>query len=233
LIHFEWGLEGARAFAEAKVDCIVIVDVMSFGTCVSVAVDRGAVILPCRWRDARAAQLAAKERALLASVRRSIVPGEYSLSPTSLSVIPEGTRLVLPSLNGSTVAESLCTFEGEILIGSIRNRAVTAERCARHARIGIVGCGERWVDGTLRPAYEDLLGAGALIADITAERSSEAAAAEAVFEAHRGELRERLAKCQSGRELEEEGFAADLAWTAAIDTGRRVARYRNAVIAAD
>ncbi|CAN5260274.1 hypothetical protein BH10PSE17_BH10PSE17_12540 [soil metagenome] len=229
-ISFEWGLEGARAFAAAKVDCIVIIDVMSFSTCVSVAVERGAQVLPTPWRDRRAETFAKKHQALLASTKRSLV--EYSLSPTSLSVIPAGTRIVLSSLNGSAITSALDDFEGEILIGALRNRAVTATRCATHQSIGLVACGERWPDGSLRPAYEDLLGAGAYVAALSGRRTPEASAAEAVFAAHSADLKEKLATCQSGRELEEEGFAADLAWTAAIDTGRAVARYCDGIITA-
>ncbi|CAN5229155.1 hypothetical protein BH09PSE6_BH09PSE6_03370 [soil metagenome] len=231
-ISFEWGLEGARALAAARVDCIVVIDVMSFSTCVSVAVERGAQVLPYPWRGERAEAFARKHDAVLASATRSLVPGEYSLSPTSLSVIPPGTRLVLPSLNGSTVASALDDFDGEVLIGAIRNRAVTAARCATHQSIGLVACGERWPDGSLRPADEGLLGAGAYLAALSGRRTPEASAAEAVFAAHAADLKEKLATCQSGRELEEEGFAADLAWTAAIDTGRTAARYCDGIIAA-
>ena len=49
-IRLEWGLSAIEHLAR-EVDCAVIVDVMSFSTCVSLAVDRGARIYPYPWKD--------------------------------------------------------------------------------------------------------------------------------------------------------------------------------------
>lgn len=231
MIRFEWGLEGARALAEVS-DCLVIVDVMSFSTCVSVAVDRGAVIIPCAQNDHRAEALAKQHGAVLASPVRQKEPGAWSLSPTALSTLPAGLRLVLPSLNGSTITQALDDFDGEVFVAALRNRSATARRCAGFKDVGIVGCGERWPGGALRPAYEDLVGAGALVAALAGQRSTEASAAEAVFAAHASDLEHRLAHCVSGRELDAEGFALDLAQTAALDVGAQAARYRDGSIMA-
>lgn len=48
-VRCEWGLAGVRHLAPA--DVMVIVDVLSFTTSVNIAVARGAVVYPYRWRD--------------------------------------------------------------------------------------------------------------------------------------------------------------------------------------
>ena len=51
--RLEWGLRGADAIA-ADADIAVVVDVLSFTTTVSVALDRGIQVVPHRWSDAEA-----------------------------------------------------------------------------------------------------------------------------------------------------------------------------------
>lgn len=53
-MRFECGEQGVRALAAAGVSHFVIVDVLSFSTCVDVAVSRGAEIIPYFWKDIRA-----------------------------------------------------------------------------------------------------------------------------------------------------------------------------------
>src|SRR5438132_14389028 len=98
-VDCQWGMHGLRAIAAGNI--VVIVDVLSFSTAATVAVGRGAAILPCEWNDESAAALAAAERAEVASKRGM---GRFSLAPASLKRIPAGLRLVLPSPNGSTLA---------------------------------------------------------------------------------------------------------------------------------
>ena len=52
-IRFEWGAPGVEVLAACS-DVVIIVDVLSFSTCVDIAMARGAVILPYQWRDASA-----------------------------------------------------------------------------------------------------------------------------------------------------------------------------------
>ncbi len=92
-VRCEWGEHGVAVLAPIS-DGVIIVDVLSFSTSVDIAVERGAAVIPYRWRDDRAAEFAASIKAELADPKRS--KGRYSLSPESLVGIPPGTRRVLP-----------------------------------------------------------------------------------------------------------------------------------------
>ena len=64
-VRLEWGPTGAAAIAEGA-DVAVVVDVLSFTTTLSVALDRGMTVYPYRWRDDGAAAYAAERDAVLA-----------------------------------------------------------------------------------------------------------------------------------------------------------------------
>jgi 2-phosphosulfolactate phosphatase len=75
----------------------------------------------------------------------------------------------------------------------------------------VVAAGERWPDGELRPAVEDLWGAGAVLAQLgETGLSPEATAAVAAFRSVEGRLTDELRESASGRELVEDGFATDV-----------------------
>lgn len=217
-IRCEWGLEGVERLAQAC-DAALIVDVLSFSTAVDVAVARGAAVYPYRWRDASAAEYARSLGAELAGLSRS---SGYSLSPVSLLGIPPGARLVLPSPNGSAL--SLATRNVPTIAACLRNAqavARAAERIGR--RILVVPAGERWPDThTLRPAFEDLVGAGAIIHHLRGVKSPEALIAEAAFLRFEGDLLDSLLHCSSGRELVEKGFGADVKLGAALNASSTV-----------
>jgi 2-phosphosulfolactate phosphatase len=108
-VRFDRGDAGVRALAPAT-DVLVLVDVLSFTTAVEVAVTRGGSVYPYHVRDATAAAFAARLGAVLAVDRRRVsAERPYSLSPSSLATLPAGTRLVLPSPNGSMRS---CPTEG-------------------------------------------------------------------------------------------------------------------------
>ena len=117
------------------------------------------------------------------TVRCRIRSQAYSLSPKSLSALPAGATLVLPSPNGAALTAGLGSA-GQVVAGCLRN-ATAVGACIADAgsKIGVLAAGERWsVDGSLRPAFEGLVGAGAAIAAIgRADRSPEAAAAAAAY----------------------------------------------------
>ncbi|HWQ10568.1 MAG TPA: 2-phosphosulfolactate phosphatase [Holophaga sp.] len=220
-IRCEWGPRGLAALAPTS-DVVILVDVMSFSTCVSVGTSRGAEIYPWRCRDASAADFARSIGAELAGTRKA---GGYSLSPTSLSSLPAGARLVLPSPNGATL--SLAAGQVPLLAGCLRNARTVAEAAMRIGRrIAVIPAGERWrEDGSLRPAFEDLVGAGAIIQHVKGGRSPEARSALAAFQGVRSDLKATLAACASGLELTEMGYAHDLAWMADLDADEVAPRF--------
>jgi 2-phosphosulfolactate phosphatase len=212
-VRCEWGENGVRHLAPGA-DVVVIVDVLSFSTCVEIANSRGAIVFPCRWKDESAAAFAASVNAELAGVRRR---GDgYSLSPASLSDIPAGTRLALPSPNGSAL--SLATGTIPTLTACLRNcRAVAtaAEKYGPH--IAVIPAGERWDDGSLRPAFEDWVGAGAVISHLKGSLAPEARAALSAYLNVKPDLKHMLKKCGSGRELIARGFEQDVEIASELD----------------
>jgi 2-phosphosulfolactate phosphatase len=94
-------------------------------------------------------------------------------------------------------------------------RAVAAAAHAHGSRIAVVPAGEQWGDGRLRPAIEDLIGAGAVLARLPGRRSSEAETAVAAFERFQHNLHDALALSTSGKELTGRGFACDVELAAA------------------
>jgi 2-phosphosulfolactate phosphatase len=87
----------------------------------------------------------------------------------------------------------------------------------------VVPAGERWYDDTLRPAVEDLWGAGALVESLRAGGwsgiSPEAHAAEAAFASVADDLTAALSACASGRELLEIGYSDDVLTAGELDQG--------------
>lgn len=95
----------------------------------------------------------------------------------------------------------------------------------------IVPAGERWPDGSLRPAVEDLWGAGGIIDALVGTLghragplllSPEAQVALAAYRGVRERLGPALAECGSGRELIEKGFPGDVQIAAEQDQSRSV-----------
>jgi 2-phosphosulfolactate phosphatase len=224
-VRFDWGTTGAKAVA-ADADVAVVVDVLSFTTTLSVAVDAGIAVLPYRWNDATARGFADQQDAVLALGRSEAGPGEISLSPATIRSATPPQRLVLPSPNGSTIAFELGTRAGVCVGACLRNaQAVAGWISSRHApgsaSVAVIAAGERWPSGDLRPAVEDLWGTGAVIAGLKAAGwfalSPEAELAVAGYEAIRGRELIALSSCASGRELTERGFGCDVEIAAEVD----------------
>lgn len=220
-VRFAWGPDGLRALAPG-VDVLVVVDVLSFTTSVDVAVGRGAVVLPYRWQDGGEQRFAAEHAAVLARPREEATRERpWTLAPDSLLGLPAGTRLVLPSPNGS----ALCFAASEagvdtIMAGCLRNPGPVAAVVPPGAVVGVLAAGERWgvSKGPLRPALEDLLGAGALIDRLGSRHPSpEARAARAAFRDLADDLPDVLADSGSGRELAARGSPDEARVAAALD----------------
>jgi 2-phosphosulfolactate phosphatase len=221
-VRFEWGPTGAEALA-AGAGVAVVVDVLSFTTTLTVACERGITVLPFPWKDERAAAFAAERDATLAVGRleaRASRSG-VSLSPADMSRVTGIERLVLPSPNGSSICALLARSGASVVGGCLRNRSAVARRVRDAGTVVVVAAGERWPDGSLRPAVEDLWGAGAVLAalvDLGADGlSPEAEVAAEAYRAVADELPARLAACASGLELAEAGFAEDVAVASMLD----------------
>ncbi|MDX6371211.1 MAG: 2-phosphosulfolactate phosphatase [Nocardioidaceae bacterium] len=224
-VRFDWGPTGAAAIAEGA-DVAVVVDVLSFTTTLCVAVERGMTVLPYRWKDERAASYAVERSATLAVGRleaRSL-PGGVSLSPAAMARATGVDRIVLPSPNGSSIAFGLAD-SGCIVVGAcLRNRSAVAHWLQAHGgTVAVVAAGERWPDDSLRPAAEDLWGAGAVLAALAdlgsgdTDHSPEARVAADAFRAVEPSLALSLQACASGRELAEAGFGEDVDVAAELD----------------
>ncbi|MHB8394582.1 MAG: 2-phosphosulfolactate phosphatase [Candidatus Dormibacteria bacterium] len=219
-VRVGWGEEGAAALGPTS-DVVVVVDVITFTTAVSVAMDRGCSVHPSRWDDGSATQLAARLGAELA-VSRSLVDEDhpYSLSPETLSRLPFGASIVLPSPNGSAVSVAAATGRAVVIAGSLRNASAVARFARRAGRvISVIAAGERWPDQSLDPALEDQIGAGAIVDGLRRRRRSpEAQAAAAVFlQARRRGLRASLRQTVSGREQAARGYGQEVEWAAALN----------------
>lgn len=206
----EWGLAGVEAWT-GRASAFVIVDVLSFSTAVSVAVDLGAQVIPFPYGDPEAAAIEAARRGAIAASPKRALGGQLSLSPSSLRALDPGSKVLLPSPNGSRL--SLATGGTPTFCGSLRNAAAVA-RAVRSAAgegvVAVIAAGERWPDQSLRPAIEDWLGAGAIIAALGAEQSAEATLAVETFLAIGEHVGPSVRDSISGRELIDRGFEADV-----------------------
>jgi len=219
-IRCEWGLAAIDHLARGQT--VVIVDVLSFTTCIDIALSRGVTVFPYAWKDDSAKAYAAQRDAVVAGPREQS-DQTYSLSPASLLNAPSGLRLVLPSPNGSAIAFGARSTNMRVVAGSLRNAsAVAAWAQLRGIPITVIPAGEQWPNGSLRPAVEDLIGAGAIVSRLSGSRSPEAEVAAAAFEGVADRLVEQIAFSSSGRELIERGFQRDVELACALDVSRIV-----------
>lgn len=195
-IAVEWGANGLRHLANGRV--VVIVDVLSFSTAVSVAVARGARVVPCDPSDERA-QLAAKRG-----------DAGFTLSPASLLDVPAGTSLVLPSPNGSLLA-AIAHEHGAsaVVAGCLRNATAVAEWIRNRGEpAAVIAAGEQSSHNTIRFAVEDWLGARAIISHVRGTTDTLIATQT---------LKTAIESSLSGRELIERGYRADVDIAAELD----------------
>jgi 2-phosphosulfolactate phosphatase len=199
-VRFGWGPAAAAALTPSAA-CVVIVDVLSFTTSVSVAAEAGTRVFPYPWRDESAAGFARRQQAKLAVDRQAAsAQSPWSLSPAALRRAPATAAAV-----GTWLAQQ---------------RLGTPVRS-----VAVIAAGERWPDDSLRAALEDLLGAGAIIAAAGSHGagplSPEATATAACFRAT-PDIASAVAGCTSGRELIGGGFADDVTIATDLDSSRAV-----------
>lgn len=210
--RLEWGEQGVNTLARIS-DVVIIVDVLSFTTSVEIATSQGATVYPYRKGFEEAREFANSIGGELAEKKRD---AKYSLSPQSMLEIPEGIKLVMPSPNGSRL--SLSTGTTATIAGCLRNAKAVAEAVKKYGKkITVIPAGERWPDGTLRPSFEDLIGAGAIIHHLDGKCSPEAKAARSAFEGAKQDLGTLLLGCSSGKELIERGYKQDVILAAELN----------------
>ncbi|MED4781103.1 2-phosphosulfolactate phosphatase [Brevibacillus choshinensis] len=216
---FEWGYEGVEQVGKGS-DTVVIVDVLSFTTCVDVVVGRGGVVFPYRVKDDSAQTYAYEKYAILAGRRGDPI----SLSPASLSSISQGTRIVLPSPNGSTCTMLAKQCGGHVIAACLRNAGAVARYIRQQGgMVTVIASGERWPNGTLRPAIEDMIAAGAILEQLSEHSlSPEAQIAVGAFRTAKDTLLTTLLQSGSGQELTSKGYSEDVKIAAAFNVSGNV-----------
>lgn len=213
-VRFDWGTPGVSRLAP-HCRTFVIVDVLRFSTAVETGLSHGLVLEPEHWPMPRR-----PGGAPAAFVADGSAPGGPSLSPGSLLLLPSGARVVLPSLNGANCALAAADTGATVVAGSLRNAGAVAAFVAEAAYpIGFIAAGDLAIDGTMRPAVEDILGVAAILRLVPGSRSPEAAVAEA---AHTSNPLEIVRESASARQLASVGHDEDAEWAAQLDVSRCV-----------
>ena len=193
----------------------MIVDVLSFSTCVDIAVGRGACVFPfAETGDAARAPLRQGSGGMREPAVRPILAFSRSL----------GAGVVAGADRPSLAQRRRPLHWGG---GNSNLHGVPPQRGRRRAaaarlglRIAVIAAGERWPSGGLRPALEDWLGAGVVAAALDGRRSPEAQAACQAFEAATSRIESALLECVSGCELVERGFAGDVALASQLNVSQ-------------
>jgi 2-phosphosulfolactate phosphatase len=241
-VHLEWGTTGARLAAE-RGDAVVVVDVLSFSTSVTIAAGQGVgcLVLPApRLAELGGPDIAAARFGVRsAASKRTLGPDQLSLSPARLLNLESGPDLLVTSLNGAAVVAAAAAAP-QVLVGCVRSATAAARAAAAllaggvAARVTVVACGEQWstVDGGqpesgeagLRPGMEDWVGAGLIcsrLARAGLHLSAEARLAASV-DADPASAIEALAQSVSARELSHRGFTSDVELAIEVDADSAV-----------
>ena len=142
----------------------MFVDVLRCTTCVAVACAWGALVLPYEWQDASVARDAARHQALVAG-QRGHPASPWSLSPTDLLAIARGTRLVLPSPNGSVLSfdRQRVSPEGLATTAALRDAQSAIESTLMRSGSGRELIARGWADDVATAAQLDADDCGALL----------------------------------------------------------------------
>lgn len=224
-IGCEWGASGIAAVVADEAPVVVVVcDVLIFSTAVVAALDAGVWVHPHAWGDGAAAAAYAATRGAMVAGRRG--EAEPNLSPGSLARLPAGTHVVVPSPNGATCALAAHSAGVPVVLGALVNAEAVADFVRAVDGVALlVPAGERWPDGSLRPALEDWLGAGAVAAALPwGILSEEARAARVAYESCRTHLAHVLAATRSGQELIARGYRGDVERAGAVGRSGAVPR---------
>ena len=229
-IRLAWGRRGAQAAAE-RGDILVVIDTLRFSTAAATAVHHGALIYPSPLDEALFNALAERVGGVVALHSQnpsphSSVPTRFTLSPRSYLGIEPGTRVVLPSPNGSTCCQ-YGAHAAALFVGALVNAQAVAGAVAHllttsnQLNATLLACGERWQvpdeEGILRFALEDYLGAGAVLSALPFAQTIEAQACSATLQAMQDHLEAVLWGCESGQELRDKGLGEDVSFAAQLN----------------
>jgi len=215
--RLEWGRRGAEAAAR-RGDIVVVVDTLSFSTCAITALAYDGIIYPCA-TDEDPQAFANRVDAQVAVHRTQASSSHpFSLSPLTYIDMKPNTKVVLSSLNGATCSR-LAHQVPYVIVGALLNAKAVGEAVStwvsetNHA-VTVLACGERWTepheDGPLRFAVEDYLGAGAILSQMSLDKSPEAQVCQAAFESVEQQIEYIIWACGGAIELRERGFEGDV-----------------------
>lgn len=216
-VRMDWGVSGL-ADIRSGIRSVVVVDVLAFTTSVEVACCRGAHVYPAAWKGPAAGELATRLGASLAVARTEADEAHpYSLSPASMLAVISGERIVLPSPHGASASLAATELGVPVFAGCLRNRRAVAAAANRPRPVAVIAAGERRADGSLRPAWEDLIGGGAIIDALAGTRSPESTLAGDAWRAAADDPLAPMLDSASGRELVEGGYSQDVHMAATTD----------------
>lgn len=170
--------------------------------------DQGSFDIRCEWGMEGLQELL--------PVSRAVVIGDVLSFTTCVDIAAGNGAMVFPFRSRDHSAAAYARSRNALL-------ALAGVLRQYESGISIIPAGERWKQQqTLRPAIEDLIGAGAVIHGLEGTRSPEAETAARVFEAFRDDLESVLCASGSGKELIGRGFSEDVRLAAALDASRCV-----------
>jgi 2-phosphosulfolactate phosphatase len=222
------------AFAATRppADTVVVIDVLRATSTIVTALTNGAAaVVPVREPDEAIAVMRriGRERVLLCGERGSHAIAGFDLdnSPASYARdVVAGKTLVMTTTNGTRALVEAARGGVAVYCAALLNRTAIVERLAEST-------GD---EGTL--SFEDLLGAGAIVAALVARDrglaiSDEARAAMTAYAASAKRLTTAVAGGTHARDLVAAGFSNDVAACARIDVSTCVPRYTDGTIVAE
>jgi 2-phosphosulfolactate phosphatase len=210
---------------------MVVVDVLSFTTSVVIAAGRGIELFPCGNARSGRELADATQSELAVGRHEQDATHPWSLSPASIAAAPGAERLVLPSPNGSAISAIIAGTGTPVVAACLRNAtAVAAWLLAQgygpDAPVGVIAAGEQWLDGSLRPAIEDLFGAGLVLAGLAGQGAvltpEAIVAARSVAGLTPARVADLVRASTSGIELRVGGYGDDVELAVAVDADTAV-----------
>jgi len=229
------------AFAANRPPCetVVVIDVLRATSSIVTALGNGAAgVVPVREADEAITVMRriGRDRVLLCGERKSRLIEGFDLDNSPASFTRErvaGKTLVFTTTNGTRALLEAAHAGTTVYCAALLNRNAIVQRLLAGDGAARLLCSGS--EGSL--SFEDVLGAGA-IADALLKHdkrlvlSDAARVAAALFAANHKWLTTALASGTHARSLVAEGFAADVAACARIDTSSCVPLYADGVITA-